>query len=196
MSVSAVNTLAVPLELDANLVSGRTYVFQFADENFFTSGTAKLQQDLVASAPDFLGSLQVQPISLGLTQAFLNVQFTYTGDGTDVVTDVANAMSAAFLAGSNDSFTFVAAFPNSATEAPTTPASQQPPTVGTVASSAVAVVTDTANQVAAGAGTVTNTATSAALKAAAPWLIAAVLIVVVVLPVVAKSGLVPKVRVA
>lgn len=192
MTVTAINVSATPLQLDDNLVNGRTYTFQFEDDNFFTSGLSTLTNDLVASAPDFIGSLQLQPVSLGLTKSYMNVQFTYEGDGSDVVSDVANSMSAAFLSESNDSFSFVNAFAASAADAPGTPATQNVPVVSTV----IQGVTDTANQIVAGAGQITNTATSSVFSAALPWLIGAVLIVVVVLPVISKSGLVPKVRVA
>lgn len=187
---------ATPLQLDDNLRNGQTYTFQFEDDNFFTSGLSTLQNDLVVNAPDFLGSLQLSPVALGLTKSYMNVQFTYEGDGSDVVSDVANSMMSAFLTGSNDSFGFSAAYGQPAAYVPPTPEAQAIPTVASTASAAVQVVTDTANQVAAGAGQVTNTATSAVFSAALPWLIGAVLIVIVVLPVIAKSGLVPKVRVA
>lgn len=195
MGIGAANANAVAMALDDNLTNGRTYTLQFEDENWITSNVGKLQQDLVDNAPDFLGSLQVQPETYGLTKSFLNVQFTYEGDGSDVVSDVANAMIAAFES-SRDTFRFMAAYSSSSTEAPTTPESQAVPGLTDVTTGAVKVITDTANAAAKGASDVTKTATNAAFMAALPWLIGAVLIVVVVLPVVSKSGLVPKVRVA
>jgi hypothetical protein len=184
-----------PVQLDDQLINGRTYTFQFQDQNFFTSSTSRLQQDLIDQAPDFLVNVQVLPISLGLTSSYLNVQFTYEGDGSDVISDVANAIGSAFQNGSNDTFQFIAAYANAANSTPLVPPDQTVPSATSVATGIVSTAGDVANQLATSAGIVTKTATNAAFSAALPWLIGAVLIVVVVLPVVSKSGLVPRVSV-
>jgi hypothetical protein len=99
------------LQLDDNLVNGASYTFVFQCTNLFTNPSAStLVNDLNANAPDFLMALQVVPETGSANKNFYNVVFTYEGDGSDVVSDVANAMQAAFQAGSNDSFTFLVGF--------------------------------------------------------------------------------------
>ena len=105
-------TTANVLQNDDNLSPGITYTFSFKSCNtFFDGSTATILGDIQASAPDFIGSVSVNYSTAftnlaSLWATFLNVTFTYTGDGSDVVSDVANALIACFQSGSNDCFTF------------------------------------------------------------------------------------------
>ena len=99
-------------QLDDNLVPGQTYTFQLKCSNWLlVPSTDTVQLDITQNAPDFIGSLQV---TSPVTTSLYNCQFTYGGDGTDVVSDVANELIAACLTGSNDNFTFIGAVPNTA----------------------------------------------------------------------------------
>ncbi len=178
-----------PLVLDDNLVNGHTYSFQFELGNLITNpSVATLQTDIVNIAPDFITSLQVTKQSgIGLLTNYVFVTFTYEGDGSDVVSDVVNSLITAFATGSNDDYIFVAVTDGSPPDNAAL-ASVQAAVTGTVTSvvqPVVSAVDDTTKQV-----------SQNAFAAALPWLVGAVLVVIVVLPVVSKSGLIPKVRVA
>jgi hypothetical protein len=94
-----------------NLVPNSTYTFTFTLGNILIQpDVTTLETDLVNNAPDFIASVQMSWSSgIGLLTNYLNVTWTYSGDGTDVASDVWNAMINAFSSGSNDSFTFTAA---------------------------------------------------------------------------------------
>lgn len=97
---------------DDNLVPGQTYTFQLKNDNLVWIPSANtIQQDLQQNAPTFVSNLQV--LSPTLT-ALYNCQFSYSGDGTDVVTDVANELIQAIKQGSNDSMVFVGAVADTA----------------------------------------------------------------------------------
>src|SRR5215469_472320 len=95
-----------PSALDDNLANGQTYTFQFKCANFFCLSDLSqiIQNDCTAQAPSFLTSLQVTSPSF---TALYNVQFTYEGDNSDVVSDVAASIVAAVKAVSNDNITFI-----------------------------------------------------------------------------------------
>jgi hypothetical protein len=94
--VSASTSLAGQVvQSDDNLVNGQTYtfVFQYTDVYANPSGSS-LIQPLTDSAPDFIQS----PVATqeGTTN-YYNIAWTYEGDGSDVVSDVANSMIAAWF---------------------------------------------------------------------------------------------------
>jgi hypothetical protein len=94
-----------------NLVPGSVYTFTFTLGNLLIQpDVATLETDLTNNAPDFISSVVMAWSSgVGLLTNYLNVTFSYIGDGTDIASDVWNAMIAAFASGSNDTFTFTAA---------------------------------------------------------------------------------------
>jgi hypothetical protein len=99
------------LNLDDNLVNGAQYTFVMQCTNVFSNPTAAtMQTDLVANAPDFLIAINVVKETGTGDSNYYNVAFTYEGDGSDVVSDVAAAMVAAFAQGSNDSFVYAVGF--------------------------------------------------------------------------------------
>jgi hypothetical protein len=100
-----------PLANDDNLSPGITYTFTFELENIVTMPSSDtLLADIQSQAPSFIGSASGSWSSgIGLFTNYYNLIFTYTGDGSDVVSDVGNELVAAFLAGSNDDLSFVQA---------------------------------------------------------------------------------------
>jgi hypothetical protein len=90
---------------DDNLLPGQSYTFVFTLKNWFSMPSqATVAGELQANAPDFLTNVQVVSTSgVGLLTNYYNVTFTYRGDGSDVASDVAASMLAAFAAG-GDSF--------------------------------------------------------------------------------------------
>lgn len=97
---------------DDNLIPGQTYTFQFKNSNWVESfSTDTVTQDIVNNAPGFISDVQV--LSPSLTSLY-NCQFMYSGDGTDVVADVANEIIAAVKTGSSDSMTFIGAVADTA----------------------------------------------------------------------------------
>lgn len=166
-----------PIQLDDNLVNGQTYTFQLRCTNWIINPSAStIQQDLVDNAPDFLTSLQV---TSPFTTSLYNCQFTYEGDGSDVVSDVANSMIAACLVGSNDNMVLQGAVMASASDITVSisNAAQQAEqaasnAVTKVGTDAAKAATDTINQ---------------ALKGLLPLLLVVVGLVLVVLPSLVKS---------
>lgn len=178
------------LQLDDNLSNGQTYTFQYACGNWFcfTDLSSTIAGDIVANAPDFLTSLGVT--SPSATDLY-NVQFTYEGDGSDVVSDVANSIIAAVLAGSNDTITFIgavaanaAAITVSPSQAVTIVGQATVSTANSVVAGATSVVSNAATGVTSAAGSVVNTA----LVGLLPTLIVIVLIILFVLPSLTKSA--------
>lgn len=97
---------------DDNLIPGQTYTFQLKNNNLILIPSANtIQQDIQAQAPSFVSNIQVTSPTL---TALYNCQFNYTGDGTDVVSDVANELIAAIKTGSNDDLVFVGAVADTA----------------------------------------------------------------------------------
>lgn len=131
---------------DDNLVPGQTYTFQFKNANWIESfSTDTVTQDLTNNAPSFIADLMVT--SPALTSLY-NCQFMYSGDGTDVVSDVASEMAAAIDTGSGDSVTFIGAVADTAAS------------ISISLSSAAQTVSDTV-------GNAVNTAVQGAAKSAA-----------------------------
>lgn len=109
--------MAALSQLDDNMIPGQTYTFQLKLSNWITSpSTPVLQQDLIGYAPEFVGNnLQVTIAdTLWVLNDTFNIQFTYNGDGTDVISDVASQLIAAIKQGSNDDFSFVGAVADTA----------------------------------------------------------------------------------
>jgi hypothetical protein len=165
------------VQLDDNLVNGRTYTFQFNCTNWLSNpSAATVQQDIVAGAPDFLTSLAV---TSPFTTSLYNVQFTYEGDNSDVVSDVANSIIAAIKAGSNDGMTFVGGVMAAASTI-TVSLANATAAVGTA-------VQQAATQVASGTVGVATSAVNTALVELLPLLLVVVAIILFVLPSLAKS---------
>lgn len=99
------------LELDDNLSRGVTYTFTFDLDNLFSMPSiATLLNDIRQQAPSFVGSVGASWSSgVGLLTNYLNVTFSYSGDGSDVVSDVADELIQVFSDGSSDNFSFVQA---------------------------------------------------------------------------------------
>lgn len=161
------------VQLDDNFVNGRTYTFQFKCNNWFCLSNLSntIANDISVAAPDFLTSVQVTSPSL---TSLYNVQFTYEGDGSDVVSDVANAIQAAVQATSNDNLVFVGGVQSSAADIVVTPV------VATQA--ATQAVTNAASTVAMDATKPITDAVNAALKGLTPLLIVVVVLILFVLP--------------
>lgn len=97
---------------DDNMIPGQTYTFQLSLANWVvTPSTHTIQTDLENNAPEFVADIQVTSPTF---TPFYNCQFTYKGDGSDVIADVANTLIAAIQQGSNDSFKFVGAVADTA----------------------------------------------------------------------------------
>jgi hypothetical protein len=92
---------------DTNLINGQTYQFSFSSSNATVSS---LSNDVIQQAPGFVGN----PVITQNGSTF-TVAFTYEGDGSDVVQDVASAILAAGLAVSGDQLSFLLASQNSGT---------------------------------------------------------------------------------
>lgn len=177
--------MAQTLQLDDNLSNGTTYTFQFDCSNWVTVPTGDVvQADIVANAPDFLTSLQVF-IPGGSSSSFFhltslyNVQFTYEGDGSDVVSDIANSIIAAVQVGSNDAMTFVGAVAANAASI----AVSIPNAVASVEATVNSAVSKTANDAVSSATGAVNTA----LVGLLPLLLVVVAIILFVLPSLVKS---------
>jgi hypothetical protein len=162
------------MNLDDNLVSGQTYTFQFSCANTFclTDLSSTIQSDIVQNAPSFISNLGV---SSPPTTSLYNVQFTYSGDGSDVVSDVATEIIQAVQQGSGDSITFGGATGQAASSI-----------LSTNVSSAAATATSAATAAGNAASGLLSGATSAIAKGASNLLspIEGVLILVVALAVV------------
>jgi len=165
------------LQLDDNLVNGHTYTFQFNCTNWLSNPSAEtVAADIVAAAPDFLTSLGV---TSPFTTSLYNVQFTYEGDGSDVVSDVSNLIIAAILATSNDGMVLVGAVQ--------APASSITVSVANAVATTAAAIQQGTNAVTTGiAQTATNTVNTA-LVGLLPILAVAVAIILWVLPSFMKS---------
>lgn len=92
---------------DTNLINGQQYIFSFQAQTNTTT-TASLQDDITQQAPSFLVMVSVVQGS-GSSQQFFNIIFTYEGDGSDVVMDVASAIVGAAFAVNGDALAFLQA---------------------------------------------------------------------------------------
>lgn len=97
-----------PLANDDNLQSGQTYTFTFVLNNYFSMPSVSTVLSDMDQMPDsIIGSVSASwSAGLGLLTNYLNVTFTYVGDGGDVVSDVASLFVDAFNNGSGDHFTW------------------------------------------------------------------------------------------
>jgi|SRR6516164_3511861 len=166
------------LELDDNLKNGRTYTFQFKCDNWFclTDISQDLQSDLMQQAPDFVQNIAVTSPP---TTSLYNVQFTYEGDGSDVVSDLANLFIATFKSVSGDSLVFIGG-----TASATSDIIISPTNAASVAEKAVTTATSTVANDAVGAAT---DAINKALTGLLPLLIVVVLLILFVVPSFVKS---------
>lgn len=145
------------LQADDNLQSGLTYTFVFNLENYITKPSVMtVLSDIRNNAPTFVSSPQVSWASgLWVLDNYLNVTFSYNGDGSDVVSDVADEIIAAIKQGSNDNVSFLAASAGTAGMNAQTDASKVATGIGqTVGQAAGAAVGATAEG--AGKGLTTN----------------------------------------
>jgi hypothetical protein len=166
------------IALDDNLANGKTYTFQFKCANWFclTDLSPTLQSDINAQAPNFIQSLQVTSPP---TTSLYNVQFTYEGDGSDVVSDVAMSIVAACKAVSNDDIVFIGAVQAASPDIVVTPSKAAQATEQAVA--------DATSKVANDATKAATDAINTALKGLMPLLIVAVLLILFVVPSFLKS---------
>jgi hypothetical protein len=103
------------LQNDDNLQGGITYTFTFQLGNWITEpSVATLLADIANQAPSFISSPSGSLYHYLPGIDYYNITFNYTGDGSDVVSDVAQSLIAAFNSGSNDAFSFVQATSGSA----------------------------------------------------------------------------------
>jgi hypothetical protein len=140
----------VTLQNDDNLSPGLTYTFTFDLENIISMpSVSTLLADISSQAPSFIGSPSAS-WSSGISPFtnYLNVTFTYSGDGSDVVSDVANELIAAFQNGSGDSFSYYQA------------------TTGSAGVTALSDTVTSVNNVATGVGTTVGTAIGATVQTA------------------------------
>jgi hypothetical protein len=160
---------------DDNLVPGQTYTFQLKSEDIIEIVFATtVTKDINDNAPSFVSDLHVtSPFSTSL----YDVQFNYTGDGTDVVSDVANILIAAVQQGSSDSMSFVGAVADTAQTITVTPGNA----VGQVTSS----VTDALNKVVT---SVTKTTQQGVQNLLTPVEIAIGILAVIVIAIIFTSG--------
>jgi hypothetical protein len=89
------------VQADDNLIPGQSYTFTFDLGNWLSLPSENsVLAELGNYAPDFIGNARVvQSSGLGLFTNYYNVTFTYTGDGSDVASEVAAAMVSAFAQG-------------------------------------------------------------------------------------------------
>lgn len=82
---------------DDNMIPGQTYTFQLDMTGFhFPPSASAVQTALVNWAPSFVGNPQV---TSPFTTTLYNCQFTYTGDGSDVISDVGKTLTDAVQSG-------------------------------------------------------------------------------------------------
>jgi hypothetical protein len=171
---------------DDNLVPGQTYTFQLKSENIIEIVFATtVSQDITNNAPNFISNLQVtSPFSTSL----YDVQFNYTGDGTDVVSDVANSLISAVQQGSGDSFSFVGAVADTAQTiivSPVNAAGKVTSTVTDAVNTATKSLSDTLNTAVTSA---TNTASQGVQNLLTPVELAVGILAIVVIAIIFTSG--------
>lgn len=109
--------MATASAADDNMIPGQTYTFEFSLDNLITRpATSKIQSDLQSSAPDFVNNnlIVTTPPTANPFSNIYDIQFTYNGDGTDIISDVAASLVAAIKSGSNDDMTFSQAYADTA----------------------------------------------------------------------------------
>src|SRR5271168_411773 len=150
---------------DQALVNGQTYTFTF---NGPSATVSSLTQDIIGQAPDFIVDAVVVPIPGG----GFNVIFTYEGDGSDLVQDVASSIVAAGLAVNNDQLGFVSA------SVQTTVGQAIQPTIATQVAGSIADQTALANSANAAAAK----QDSASLTSGIVWIAVGLAVFVLVAP--------------
>jgi hypothetical protein len=175
-------------QLDDNLIPGGTYTFQFKSNNLiWQPSNETLAAEIEANAPSFISSLNITAPPL-LSRELYNAQFTYSGDGTDVVSDVAASIIAAAKASGDDIvFTGAAQAPTSAVVV------NLSTTANVIEQSAASAASKVLTDATAAAGAAVKQASSDTFSAILPWLIGAVVVILVLLPSISKAGLIPKV---
>lgn len=104
---------------DDNMIPGQTYTFQLNQGGWsFLASASDVQAALIAQAPGFVGDLQV---TSPFTTSLYNCQFTYKGDGSDVISDVAASLVFAANQGTGKTFTFQGAVQDTAASITVTP---------------------------------------------------------------------------
>lgn len=96
---------------DDNMIPGSTYTFQMECTNLiYFPSTGTIQQELVDYGPSFVGN-DLQVTTPNFISSVYWVQFTYNGDGSDVISDVASSIIAACKQGGDD-MKFASAIPD------------------------------------------------------------------------------------
>lgn len=164
---------------DDNLVPGQTYTFQLKSENWVVPVSSDtVTQDLNGNAPSFISNLQVSSPTL---TSLYNCQFTYSGDGSDVVSDVANELIAAVQTGSGDSMSFVGAVADTASSITVSPTNA----VQTVTDSVTDAVNNALNKVVANT---TKTAATGVQNLLTPVEVAVGILALVIIAIIFTSG--------
>jgi len=96
---------------DTNMANGQSYTFTFSLGNWFSLPNIQtLVTDLQNYGPNWASSIVANWLpNVNPFQNILTVTFTYTGDGSDVISDAGQEFVTAFQQGSSDSFTFTGA---------------------------------------------------------------------------------------
>lgn len=97
-SVGTPSLAASLAQPDDNMVNGQVYTFVFHGTNVTV---AVLENAINDYAPNFLQSVIVTIQASSASGTVYYVQFQYEGDGSDVISDVANSLIAAFSQESN-----------------------------------------------------------------------------------------------
>jgi hypothetical protein len=160
---------------DDNMIPGQTYTFQLNESGFsWLASAADVQNALIANAPDFVGDLQV---TSPFTTSLYNCQFTYKGDGSDVIADVGASLVTAANQGTGKTFTFQGAVQDTAQSVTVTP--------GNAASKVGDAISDTIKKAA-------DTASSSAAKAAqnilTPVEIAVGIVAILIIAIIFTAG--------
>lgn len=160
---------------DDNMVPGQTYTFQLSQSGLsWPASAADVQSALIANAPNFVSNLQV---TSPYTTTLYNCQFNYSGDGSDVISDVAASLVSSANQGTGKSFTFVGAVPDVASTITVTP-SNAAAKVGDAVSEAINKALDSA----------TKSAAKAAQNVLTPVEIAVGIVAILVIAIIFTAG--------
>jgi hypothetical protein len=160
------------------MIPGQTYTFQLKLTNWISAPSVDtVRVDLENNAPSFVSNVQV---TSPMFTSLYNCQFTYNGDGSDVISDVAQSLLNATKQGSNDSFTFIGAVADTAQSITMSP--------GTAAQKVVDSVGAAVDKAVQGVAKSTADAAQKVLSPIEMLLILAVGLVVVVIFTTGKAG--------
>jgi hypothetical protein len=167
--------MATVLQPDDNMIPGQTYTFQLNGTGFaWLSSAADVQNALIAQAPNFVSDIQV---TSPFTTTIYNCQFNYTGDGSDVISDVGASLVSAVNQVTGHTFTFQGAVQDTATSITVSPS--------TAASKVGQAITDATKSAA-------DAASSAAAKAAqnllTPIEIAVGIVAIIIIAIIFTAG--------